>query len=200
MLAKTFDFFKGSCSCFELRFAAFSLWITCLRHASYSKVKPALILPLALQAKDAENEKLLAEKEKLLQAKDTEKMLLMQSLTPLYNRRAVETLIWHLVAVYPDCRVTTACRKKGLRKIDTLNNSATIGKLRHKLARCTDVKALRGAATIYKTLSNDLHNMPLQLSIETARWTGLSADEKSFMEYMYSKLMQHRLLGERATT
>jgi hypothetical protein len=108
-------------------------------------------------------------------------MLLMQSLAPMFNRRAVETLILHLVAVYPDCRVATT-KRGGLRK----------DKFTHRLARRGD--------HLQDSLSNDRQNMPLPLSIETARWTGLTADEKSFMEYTYWKPMQHRLLGVRAAT
>ncbi len=124
---------------------------------------------LALQAKDKEKEKELQAKDK-----DKEKELLMQQLAPVYNRRAVEELTMYLAKLHPDCSVRN--------QLEQLVTSATIRKLRRKLATCTNAKALRGASTIYKTLSKNLQNMPLPLSIETARWTGLTADEKAFMQ------------------
>jgi hypothetical protein len=134
---------------------------------------------LALQAKD--NEKVL-----LIKEKDNEKVLLMQQFAPVYNRRAVEELTMFLAKLHPDCSVRN--------QHEQLVISATIRKLRRKLVTCTNAKTLRGASTIYKTLSTDLHNMPLPMSIESARWTGLRADEKAFMEDTYTKLQRFGLI------
>jgi hypothetical protein len=152
---------------------------------------------LALQAKDIEkelalkdkdNEKVLLIKKKELEllAKDSEKELLMQHFAPVYNRRAVEELTMYLAKLHPDCSVRN--------QKEQLVISATIRKLRRKLATCTNAKALRGASTIYKTLSTDLRNMPLPMSIESARWTGLRANERAFMEGTYTKLQRFGLI------
>jgi hypothetical protein len=137
---------------------------------------------LALLAKD---------KDKELLNKDNEKELLMQQLAPVYNRRAVEELTMYLARRHPDCSVRN--------QHEQLVISATIRKLRRKIATCTNAKALRGASTIYKTLSKNLHNMPLPLSIETARWTGLRANEEAFMEDTYSKLQRFGLINFQKT-
>ena len=135
-----------------------------------------------VQAAEAERKLQAAEAERKLQvqAKEAEMEKLMQSLAPLYNRRAVEKLTSHLANLHPVCR----CSAKDGRLI----TSATIRKLRLKLNKCSNAKALRGAATIYKTLSEELGALPFPLSIESARWTGLTRDQKAFMDLTYSKL------------
>jgi len=143
-----------------------------------------------IQAKESEKEKLLqakkSEKEKLLQAKKSEKEELMMELLPWQNRQAVEALAKKLGDRH-GCTV--------LKADNTLNVSRTIHLLFAKLDGCENKKALRGAERIFKTLSQQLHRPPLRLSIDTPGiWTGLDDREAGFMQYVYQKCKNLKLI------
>ena len=139
---------------------------------------------LALQSKDAEKALALKDAEKALALKDAEKekALLMQALMPWMHRRAVESLTVRLVENHTGCKV--------LSRRGNIIWFATIRNLRVKLATCDNKEALRGAGSIYSKLSQDLHTLPLPMSIDSASFYGLDEDKKAFMTDVYAKLLK----------
>jgi hypothetical protein len=147
---------------------------------------------LLAKAKDHENEKALLvkdhEKELLAKVKDheSENALLMQSLLPLRHRQAVEELVRTL-------------DRNGFRTVKNhrggFNMSASIELLRKQLQTNGYRKplALKGAATIYSKLSEELHRLPLPLTIQSARWWGLTHAEAALMDDVYRKLNRRRI-------
>jgi hypothetical protein len=139
-----------------------------------------------LQAKELQFQLQLQAKEfqLQLQAKESDNQRRMGDLTPLYNRQALEQLVQYL----GDKHRCTKRHKNG-----TVAVGPTIAALKVILAECENTKALRGADTVYRTLSEKLHALPLPHTIEMSAWNGLDGNEKAFMEYVFKKIKSNGL-------
>jgi uncharacterized coiled-coil DUF342 family protein len=63
--------------------------------------------------------------------------------------------------------------------------AATADKMRSYLETGTSQREVRALRKIYQELSDELQNMPLPMSIESARWAGLAPDQLELMETVY---------------
>jgi hypothetical protein len=105
----------------------------------------------------------------------------MQQFAPSYNRRALDFLVTHL------------CDSKELQHVVQFTGSANGVNMAQTAKNigayletngCTkrEVRALR---RIFKDLSDELRNLPLPVSIESARWAGLTPGQQELMGRVY---------------
>jgi hypothetical protein len=132
---------------------------------------------LTLQA----NERELA-KERLM--RENEKELLMQQFAPMYNQRALDDLVKHLRESKKFQHHVVEF--KGSRR-NSVNMAATANKMRAYLETegCTNKREMRALRKIYQDLSDELQSMPLPMSIESARWAGLTPGQQQLMDTVY---------------
>jgi hypothetical protein len=117
--------------------------------------------------------------------RENEKELLMQQFAPMYNQRALDNLVKHL-------RESKKFQQhvvefKGSRR-HRINMAATANKMRAYLEGCTNKRELRALRKIYQDLSDELQSMPWPMSIESARWAGLTPDQEQLMDTVYDGL------------
>jgi len=131
-----------------------------------------------LQAKDKQREKELTSMEKFL--------------LPLPHRQCLEGVIWHF-AKQKNLNLPVAYKD---RNKTMLNVSKSVKHLRDyfKANKESTPTVLSGSEIIFSRLSHELHHLPHPLTIESARWTGLTKPQAAFMADVFNKLKKAGLI------